>query len=213
MSCRLRTQFEPHLLSRDISSDVLVGRFSSFVNLFARYHESNPIALAKYSASSHERQIVCDVLVRTVFVFCALVAISSLCLIFLQDGSLFPLLRYVCSGGASVDPDKWVCECGFANRLINTVCGGGGPLGCKQQRPGCVGAARTPADDGDSWTCSCGFVNSAKNVQCGGKGVLGCKKARAEQDRVLCLNMLLLSWRSIVQSYKLAGGLIWGAAG
>ncbi|CAK0904734.1 unnamed protein product [Prorocentrum cordatum] len=124
MSCRLRTQFEPHLLSRDISSDVLVGRFSSFVNLFARYHESNPIALAKYSASSHERQIVCDVLVRTVFVFCALVAISSLCLIFLQDGSLFPLLRYVCSGGASVDPDKWVCECGFANRLINTVCGG-----------------------------------------------------------------------------------------
>ncbi|CAK0904726.1 unnamed protein product [Prorocentrum cordatum] len=117
------------------------------------------------------------------------------------------------AGGASVDPDKWVCECGFANRLINTVCGGGGPLGCKQQRPGCVGAARTPADDGDSWTCSCGFVNSAKNVQCGGKGVLGCKKARAEQDRVLCLNMLLLSWRSIVQSYKLAGGLIWGAAG
>jgi len=85
------------------------------------------------------------------------------------------------AGGASVDPDKWVCECGFANRLINTVCGGGGPLGCKQQRPGCVGAARTPADDGDSWTCSCGFVNSAKNVQCGGKGVLGCKKARAEQ--------------------------------
>ncbi|CAK0904729.1 unnamed protein product, partial [Prorocentrum cordatum] len=62
---------------------------------------------------------------------------------------------------------------------------GGGPLGCKQQRPGCVGAARTPADDGDSWTCSCGFVNSAKNVQCGGKGVLGCKKARAEQDRVV----------------------------
>ncbi|CAK0904724.1 unnamed protein product [Prorocentrum cordatum] len=61
----------------------------------------------------------------------------------------------------------------------------GGPLGCKQQRPGCVGAARTPADDGDSWTCSCGFVNSAKNVQCGGKGVLGCKKARAEQDRVV----------------------------
>lgn len=82
--------------------------------------------------------------------------------------------------------DKWCCEhCGFFNRQTNTICGGGGPLGCKQTRPGFerCGKGKNPrpfADDGDSWVCDCGFVNTRNNTQCGGNGPLGCKKARAE---------------------------------
>lgn len=91
------------------------------------------------------------------------------------------------AASASTDAAKWACDaCGFVNRPSNSICGGGGPLGCKRPRPDHALAGdsvtRHRLDLPDSWVCdSCGFVNSARNAICGGNGPMGCKKARADQ--------------------------------
>lgn len=64
----------------------------------------------------------------------------------------------------------WTCpSCGFENQEKNQECGGAGPLGCKEPKPG-------------KWECPCGFVNSPTNEVCGGKGPMGCKEPRPVED-------------------------------
>jgi len=40
---------------------------------------------------------------------------------------------------AKPKPGPWVCNCGFKNKSSNQVCGGSGPIGCKQPRPVQIG--------------------------------------------------------------------------
>jgi len=72
---------------------------------------------------------------------------------------------------------EWSCEaCGFANKAMNEVCGGKGPMGCKAEKPG-------------DWVCDCGFINKPRNDVCGGAGgKMGCKAPRPEGNSLI--NML-----------------------
>lgn len=66
---------------------------------------------------------------------------------------------------------EWSCEaCGFNNKPMNEVCGGKGPMGCKNPKP-------------MDWLCECGFVNKPHNAVCGGSGgTLGCKAPKPSEE-------------------------------
>lgn len=89
----------------------------------------------------------------------------------------------------NVRGDKWVCpSCGFANVNQNDICGGKGPLGCKNRRPGLPPPRMVPPPVSrppptfpePEWVCECGFINKARNDKCGGNGPMGCNKRRFE---------------------------------
>eukprot|EP00931_Biecheleriopsis_adriatica_P006965 TRINITY_DN108307_c0_g1_i1.p1 TRINITY_DN108307_c0_g1~~TRINITY_DN108307_c0_g1_i1.p1 ORF type:complete len:676 (+),score=126.59 TRINITY_DN108307_c0_g1_i1:23-2050(+) len=93
----------------------------------------------------------------------------------------------------SASAGEWHCVCGFRNRASNSICGGGGQLGCRRPRLQQFAAPDQEAPAADvhgihgvssapqpgEWVCSsCGFRNRASNSCCGGGGKLGCQAPR-----------------------------------
>jgi len=73
-------------------------------------------------------------------------------------------------GGGAGGGQDWICAgCNFKNRAANDVCGGKGPMGCKEPKP-------------SDWVCDCGFTNRPTNEVCGGKGPKGCKAPKPEAE-------------------------------